>query len=196
MQSIFGGANGADPIGQALEDAERAQAAGPWRAITTLEIGGLTAIGFERAHDMLLVTSTGGQSVIDGTTGEILYRNRDADGLDIAALKGTRLDHPADERFDMAGLYGGGLRRVTDDGWSAEQIATPHGTACVLHPAQASIRFLDPKWKGRDKDPSFHLIDKTRDDIRAFGFSWTGRTLALAAASALTLWGRPAPLTL
>ncbi|MCF2869992.1 hypothetical protein L0664_02835 [Octadecabacter sp. G9-8] len=192
MQSLFGAGGTGDPVDAALATAEVAEHAGPWHQITVMAVGGLTAIGFDRASDTLLVTSANGQSVIAGTTGDILYRNRDDDGLDVSALKGTRLDHPADERFDMAGLYGGGLRTVTDDGWSVEALRG----ASILHPLNASIHFLDPKWESYAKDPTFYMLDRGSEEIRALGFSWTGRTLAVATSSTLSLWARPAPLTL
>ena len=159
-------------------------------------IGGLTALGFGRSGDVLLVTSHNGQSVMEATTGEIMYPNRDADGLNTSALKGTRLDYPADERFDMAGLYGGALRTMTDDGWSVEKIATPASVQCLLQPPNASIRFAEPNWNGYGKDATFYLMGTAGDDIRAHGFSWTGRILALATSGSLTLWSRPAPLSL
>lgn len=192
MQSLFGETRGADPIERALAAAPVAVQAGPWQQIKVLGIGGLTALGFDRASEEMLVTSRNGQSVISGASGEIIYRNRDDDGLDIKSLKGTRLDHPADERFDMAGLYGGGLRTTTDDGWSVEQLRGRR----VLHPPGASIHFLGSAWDSHSKDSTFFLIDSTVDDIRAFGFSWTGRTLVCASSGTLTIWGRPAPLTL
>jgi hypothetical protein len=157
-----------------------------------MAVGGLTAVGFDRTRDEMLVTSANGQSIISGQTGQRLYRNREQDGLDISALKGTRLDSPADERFDMAGLYGGGLRRVTDDGWAVEVVRDK----CVLHPANASIHFLDPAWDTYKKDATFHLLDHGGEDIRACGFSWTGRSLVVATPSTLAIWARPAPLTL
>lgn len=192
MQSLFGAGVSGDPIDVALAAADVAQQAGPWRQVTVLAVGGLTAVGFDRAGDTLLVTSSNGQSVVNAETGEIMYRNRDADGLDISALKGTRLDSPADERFDMAGLYGGGLRTMTDDGWNVEVIRG----ACVLHPVGASIHFLGPQWDSFAKDRRFHVLDRSGENIRAFGFSWTGLTLIVATPSTLTIWGRPAPLTL
>jgi len=193
MQSLFGAGRGAhDPITCALEAADVALTAGPWQKITVLGIGGLNAIGFDRKSEVMLVTSTNGQSVIAGTTGEILYRNRNEDGLDTAALKGTRLDHPAEERFDMAGLFGGGLRAVTNDGWSVERI----GVHCLLHPKDASVHFLGPTWDSYNRDATFHLLDRSGEDIRVLGFSWTGRTLVCATPSTLAIWGRPAPLTL
>jgi hypothetical protein len=196
MQSFFGAAPTLTPVAQAVAQAEPAISARPWQPVNVRAIGGLTALGFARSRDVLLVTSQSGQSVMDGTTGEIMYRNRDADGLDTSALKGTRLDHPADERFDMVGLYGGALRTMTDDGWSIEKIATPAGVQCLLQPPKASIHFADPKWNGHGKDATFYLMGTAGDNIRAFGFSCTGRILALATSGSLTLWSRPAPLSL
>jgi hypothetical protein len=192
MQSLFGAGETGDKIDAALSAATVAVHAGPWQQVTVLAVGGLTALGFDRASDTMLVTSASGQSVIDAPTATILNRNRDNDGLDTSAPKGTRLDHPADERFDMAGLFGGGLRFVTDDGWSVETIRG----CCVLHPANASIHFLGPKWDSSSKDATFHLLDRGGEDIRTFGFSWTGRTMVVATPIALSIWARPAPLAL
>lgn len=141
FQSLFG-TQGAGPVADALATADIMVTAGPWQQVATLAIGGLTAVGFDRAQDIMLVTSSNGQSVIDATTGAILYRNRDGDGLDIPALKGTRQDHPADERFDMVGLYGGGLRTMTNDGWYVDRVAGH----CILQLPDASIDFLHAKW--------------------------------------------------
>ena len=91
MQSLFGPYGVPDPVTQAIEQADIAIQAGPWRHIVTRAIGGLTAVGFDRSSETMLVCSMNGQSVIDAETGEIVYRNRDDDGLDISALKGTRV---------------------------------------------------------------------------------------------------------
>ncbi len=206
MQSIFGETKPRDPIMRALFDAPLSDVAGPWRRVVMPMVGGITAIGFDRTGEDMLVTSHNGQSVMCGVSGEVLYRNREQDGLDTSALKGTRLDHPAEERFDMAGLFGGALRTQTDDGWSVERIAVapdalrdamqPDITHCLLHQNGASIHFNHPKWDSYNKDRSFHLLAREPEDIRAFGFSWTGRTLALATSADLTIWNRPAPLAL
>lgn len=192
MQSLFGPKTAHDPIIQALRQADVAVQAGPWQQVLVRAVGAVTALGIDRKSEDIIVTSGNGQSIISGVTGEIIYRNREDDGLDRAALKGTRLDHPADERFDMAGLYGGGLRTVTDDGWTVERYAD----YCLLHPPKASIHYLHPKWADNTFDATFHVLDKGGEDIRALGFSWTGRTLVCATSSTLTIWGRPAPLAL
>lgn len=197
FSSFFGATPPSDPVARALADAIVAPPGGPWQPLDPIAVGGLTAIGFERKGETLLVTSARGQSVIDGTDGTILYRDRDDDGLDTCALKGTRLDHPADERFDMAGLHGGALRTQTNDGWAVALIGQGAHALCLLHPPGASVHNLAPALAAyANKDATFHLLDRARDDIRAFGFSWTGRTLTLATSTTLTLWTRPAPLTL
>jgi hypothetical protein len=77
-----------------------------------------------------------------------------------------------------------------------EKIATPASVQCLLQPPNASIRFAEPKWNGYGKDATFYLMGTAGDDIRAHGFSWTGWILALATSGSLTLWSRPAPLSL
>jgi len=188
MQSFFG----ADPMTQALEAAAPLVSTGPWTQVAALGIGGLTALGFDRKCEDMLVTSASGQSVMSGVTGKVLYRNREDDGLDIARLKGTRLDHPAEERFDMAGLYGGGLRTVTDDGW---RVLKQRGY-CLLCRPKASVHILSVPGSDDPKEAAFHVLDKSGEDIRVLGFSWSGRTLVCATPRTLTIWGRPAPLTL
>lgn len=183
LQTLFGSEKPTDPLQNVGHRGQPVETIAPWQRISVRPIGGLTAIGFDRASDTLLVTSSDGQSVIDAASGEIQYRNKDNDGLDIAALKATRLNHPADERIDMCGLFGGALRCVTNDGWSATQVTHGTQTACLLHLTNQTT-------------PSSHLLSREQDEIRAFGFSWTGQTLALATSTTLTLWNRPAPLQL
>lgn len=194
--SFFNGTVASDPVDAALSEATVCGDVGPWRAQPLVAIGGLTAVGFARTDETLLVCSSQGQSVIDAATGTTLYRNHEDDGLDWAALKGTRLDHPADERFDMAGLPGGGLRSATNDGWSVMQLGQGDASLCLLHPPGASVFNLRPTIAEVTLDATFHLLARERAEIRAFGFSWTGRSLVLATASDLRIWSRDAPLTL
>ncbi|MBU2992715.1 hypothetical protein Q4555_04090 [Octadecabacter sp. 1_MG-2023] len=194
MKRLFG--DGPDEqttlVRSELAAADTAKVAGPWAHIAALDIPYIKALGFDRASEDMLVVTSNGQSVICGQTGDILYRNRDEDGFDAEALKGTRLDHPANERFDMAGLFGGGLRTHLKDGWKVEQLDHYR----VLTPALGSIHFRGPSWDGYDHDDTFYLLDRSGDSLQVLGFSWTGRTLVCATSKTLNIWGRPAPLTL
>lgn len=196
FSSFLGAALPRDPAARALLDAPIVEGAGPWSPMPPRRVGGLTALGFARTDDTLLVTSASGQSVIDATTGRMIYRNRHDDGMDTAALKGTRLDHPADERIDMAGLYGGALRSATSDGWSLTQIGAAEDALCLLHPPDALAHTTRPERPAHGGDAPFHLLAREPEEIRVFGFSWTGRSLVLATPNLLRIWTRPAPLSL
>lgn len=180
-----------DPIRQALESAEPAQDMPPWRLVAHRAIGGLWAVGFERQSEMMLVVSSSGQSVIDGTTGEVLYRNREEDGYNLHRLQASRLDNPKTAPIHMSGLDGGSLRSSTVDGWTVDQLPInwPE-TYSILQPPGASIYFLKKEWRKVKRDASFYVLQNEATEIRAFGFSWTGKTLVWADSSDLYIWSR------
>ncbi|WP_377507391.1 hypothetical protein [Octadecabacter sp. R77987] len=191
MQNLFAAklADGLDPVRDALLAAQIVDTADIWHPVATLAVGGLVAVGFDRKSEEMLVVSAHGQSVFDCRNGAIRYQDEHADGYDAPPLKAARLDHPAAERFDMAGRDGGGLRSVTRDGWRVARInlCWPE-TYCILQPPKASIHALARVQQ--DQDTTFYLMAKERTDIRAFGFSWTGESLVLATASDLHIWTR------
>ena len=173
----------------ALQDADTAKDFGPWRLTAQRAVGGLSAVGFDEVSDVMLVTSANGQSVLDPFTDELLYRNRAADGWS-GPMHARRLDDPAAAPFLMAGHHGGGLLTGAPDGWTIARFAVHLAETCfVVHPPGASIHFLAPAFRQFDKDASFHLIAREADHV-AFGFSWTGRALALAMSSDLWVWTR------
>ena len=84
-----------------------------------------------------------------------------------------------------AGLFGGGLHTTSGDGWSLD-VVTPewpnervllstHGGACHGE--------LGKSW--------WHIFHATYSTVRTAGFSPSGRTLAVATSSDITLWTRP-----
>lgn len=80
----------------------------PWQLVTTIAVGGLLAIGFDRASDHLLILSSQGRGVIDCLTGEKVardYEDFDEGGISLEA-PGIGILH--DRMIRMAGLYGGG----------------------------------------------------------------------------------------
>ena len=191
MQNLFAAkqADGLDPVRDALLAARAVDTADIWHPVGTHTIGGLVAVGFDRTSEEMLIVAENGQSVVDCRSGTLRYRNEDADGYDAPPLKAARLDHPAAERFDMAGMDGGGLRAATSDGWHVDRISLcwPE-TYCILHPPDASIHALAQVQRGMGT--TFYLMAKEREEIRAFGFSWTGESLVLATASNLRIWTR------
>ena len=137
----------------------------------------------------MLVTSANGQSVLDPFSDEVLYRNREADGW-VGPMHASRLDDPVAAPFLMAGIHGGGLLTAASDGWTIARFALHLAETCfVVHPPGASIHFLDRAFRQFEKDTTFHLIAREADHV-AFGFSWSGRALALAMSSDLLVWTR------
>ncbi len=151
------------------------------------------AVGFEEDTDIALIVSSAGQGVVDCNTGELIFRNRDDDGYDERRLLGCRLDASKRAHVPMAGIHGGALKCVTDDGWHAQAITLKWPETCyLLEKPGASIFFSQLKFREAGRDGSFTLLSKDAETNVAFGFSWTGKTLVRATSSDIQIWHRHA----
>ena len=165
----------------------------PWRrpagAYTYLPVGGLLGVGFgthpDDGRDLLLVVSTDGHGVVDTRDYGKLARDRDPDP-DNALPAGDDLSVPglgplAGRRVRIAGLCGGGLHSVTEDGWSVD----------VAAPDWPSHRVLLSTNGGRYDGPPgthwWHIFHAHYSQLRAAGFSPSGRSLVVATSSDITL---------
>lgn len=157
----------------------------PWRIVDAFAVGGLLAVGFEEDGERLLLVSSSGQSLFDCRTGEHLHRNHDEDGFDERRLLALAVGHASLPPFRMAGLHGGGLPAVTADGWKADSVPVdwPIYSLLVTPPGSSYLgaRFGKP-----------HDFVKLAEEyeVRAYGFSWTGKTLIAATSSDVTIYGR------
>jgi hypothetical protein len=155
----------------------------PWTNRGGGAIGGLTEVGFAPDSDMLLVVSSQGRGVFDCKSGELVARDRLADysyhdGYNLVAegigpLKGMSVP--------LAGEAGGGLSIGTKDGWSIHDFV-------LDWPAHSIILCAEYSWP-YDLTKSIWKIS-VDSEIRAFGFSPTGKSLVLATSSDLFFWGR------
>ena len=165
------------PIGQPLDS---------WNNIAYIAVGGLEAVGFDRSSEQMLVVSSAGQSVIDCRTGQKVRRDREQSAYDSATLTAWPTNKDESHKIQMCGLHGGGLRAITDDGWSVVSIPIdwPQYFFILNHPG--SDVFMTQL--GRPA----HISVLAHDYVaRAFGFSWTGRTLIMADGAGVQIWGRP-----
>jgi hypothetical protein len=159
----------------------------PWRHIKTVPVGGLFAVGFEEESERLLIVSASGQALFDCLAGERISRNVEKDGYDpyrlIAYAVGPELGSPV----RMSGLHGGGLPEYTMDGWSVEAIPLywPQ-RILVLTPPGSRL------WgNAAGKPPEFFKMQEDlATELRAFGFSWTGKTLIIAESDGVTVYSR------
>ncbi|MDI9833496.1 hypothetical protein QMY38_20070 [Streptomyces sp. KAU_LT] len=162
----------------------------PWRGVFApayaVPVGGLVGIGFathpDSGHDLVLAVSHSGHGLFDAVTGERIARDDDPDPEDAlpdeaSGLSCSGLGPIAGSRVRVAGLFGGGLRTTTEDGWSLEVAGKVRsGEGVLLSRA------------GREGERWIPDIDRT--ELRAAGFSPSGQTLAVATSSDLALWTR------
>ncbi|MFJ4782913.1 hypothetical protein [Streptomyces sp. NPDC088794] len=170
----------------------------PWRPVFEstygVPVGGLLGIGFashpESGRDLVMVVSNDGHGLFDAVTGEKIARDRDPapeDGTPdaVADLTCPGLGPIAGSRVRIAGLFGGGLHTTTDDGWTLESVAPDWPHHRVLLSADGGLPHSGPygeQW--------WHIFHSTYSELRAFGFSLSGRTIAVATSSDVSLWTR------
>ncbi|MFH9861640.1 hypothetical protein [Streptomyces sp. NPDC017202] len=168
----------------------------PWRSVfgSCAAVGGLLGIGFAvhpgSGNDLVMVVSQDGHGLFDAVTGERIARDRDPGpegGMpdESEDLSCPGLGPVAGRRVRIAGLFGGGLHTGTADGWSVE----------VVQPAWPHERVLLSRGdglphRGPHGEKWWHVFHSNYSTLRAVGFSPSGRTLAVATSSDLTLWSR------
>lgn len=169
----------------------------PWRATGVTEssvyVGGLQGVGFGvhpgTGDDLLMIVSTDGLGLLDATTGAKIARDRDPDPQ-VATPDGPDLACPGigvltGTRVMIAGLFGGGLHTTTADGWSIDVVAPEWPHQRVILSAGGGLSAGEPgtSW--------WHIFDdQQHGELRAAGFSPSGRTLVVATSSDVTLFVR------
>lgn len=170
----------------------------PWQPVFEYEygvpVGGLLGIGFAShptgGHDLVMVVSRDGHGLFDAVTGEKIARDRDPDPEDstpdaVADLSCPGLGPVAGSRVRIAGLFGGGLHTTTADSWTLEVVSPAWPNERVLLSHDGGMPHSGPhgeRW--------WHLFHSYYSELRAFGFSPSGETLAIATSSDLSLWTR------
>jgi len=155
----------------------------PWKLTGCGPIGGLLQIGFALDSELLLVVSSEGRGVFDCRTGEPVARDYDIDEerwADTIRLTTKGIGPLKRQTLRMAGIWGGGLPLYTADGWSVNVIA--------LNWAEWIVMLCPPK-SSVYSDATFEQCTKVYSGgpIRACGFSFTGRSLAIAEGSGVSL---------
>lgn len=153
----------------------------PWRCLPIYAVGGLFQIGYASGADMLLVLSSQGRGVFDCLTGEKLARDyaEAHDFFDPIGLVAVGVGPLEDQMVRVAGLFGGGLPLTTSDGWHLVAQARAWPTHSVFLSAPDSRH---PVCVG----------DDGACEIRAFGFSETGRSFVIATSCELVMFTRDA----
>ncbi|CAL2060373.1 conserved protein of unknown function [Streptomyces murinus] len=168
----------------------------PWQRVTCTPVGGLLGIGFathpDSGEDLVMVVSSSGHGLFDAATGARVARDRDPDPAEETPDASADLTCPglgpvAGTRVHIAGLFGGGLHATTEDGWGLDVVAPAWPCDRVLLSRGSGLPHPGPhgeRW--------WHIFHADYSEFRAAGFSPSGRTLAVATSSDLSLWTRGA----
>lgn len=139
--------------------------------------GGLVAIGFGEDSDLALVVTHDGRGVIDCLTGTKVARDTDLFYPDEHTLLIEGIGPLADRTVAVAGIDGGELRRDTDDGWLLD--------GRLSNSSDDVIRLLPPTPNAEPK-----IFTDFIPEVRAFGFSPTGRSFVIATGAEVFVYTR------
>jgi hypothetical protein len=157
----------------------------PWRLVATFAVGGLRSVGFDRESENLLVVSSQGRGVIDCLTGEKVAQDYEEFYENETSLEAQGIGILSDHTIRMSGLFGGGLPCITEDGWQIECVTLkwPEQMLILLQPSSHL-------YGGVTGHPD--TMTKIFEDscIRAYGFSYTGRSFIIATTSDVTVFVR------
>jgi hypothetical protein len=149
-----------------------------WRSVLFAAVGGLTEIGFSGAEATLLVMSHDGRGLFDLATGRRIARDDEQPApntlwMDRTARRVQGIGPSGDEWFAMAGLWGGALQTVSPTGW----------TVAVQGRGRDERAYVTAR-----RDRTKWLVGTPLGEIRAFGFSGSGRHLVLATSSDVSVF--------
>lgn len=159
----------------------------PWNRIVVVPVGGLTSVGFAESSDLLLAASSAGRGVFDCRTGTLLARDdNDRFSFDVGNLLVEGIGPIAEYQIRMSGIFGGGLPRQTADGWSIEgyPLSWPDDELILSPPGQSML------WSPPKQPVNLTKLSGFISEVRAFGFSPTGRSLVVATAADISIFGR------
>lgn len=159
----------------------------PWKGPRTCAVGGLTDVGFGDSSDLLICVSSDGRGVLDCATGERVARDRGTEfAFDTANLLVEGIGPLAGKKVRTAGMAGGGLAARTLDGWSVEKhpFAFPEEQLFVAPPGQSML------WTPQGQKMRLSKIGGFVTELRAYGFSPTGRTFVVATSSEVVMFAR------
>jgi hypothetical protein len=151
----------------------------PWRRVASIPVGGLTEIGFDATEEHLLVVSWQGRGLVHTGSGRKIARDGEepasgARWIDEGARTVEGIGPLEGQAIPCVGLWGGVLPDGVG-GWNMR------------------LRSID----GRDdlflidqRTGASWLLQSAITEVRAFGFSASGRLAVVATSSELDLYGR------
>jgi hypothetical protein len=174
-----------NPLKNKLLSLNIGEAPSPWKRVATIAISGLRSLGFDQDSENLLILSFQGRGVIDCLTGEKIARDNEEFYEGETKLEAQGIGILSDRTIRMSGLFGGSLPIITEDGWQLECVTLkwPEQMLILLPPSS----YLYGPVTGHADSMTKIFEDSC---IRAYGFSYTGRSLVIATTSDVTIFVR------
>ena len=127
---------------------------------------------------MLLVISHAGRGLIEVSSGERVARDYEvptvsSSWIDDQEMSVEGIGPAQNQWFSVVGLWGGELKPSNHDHWSVHSKSSGNQDVPYIRHAQSGA-----KW----------LVDTPVTEIRAFGFSPSGRILVLATSSEVSAY--------
>jgi hypothetical protein len=175
-----------ESLKQRIRSAETKAVPEPWTSIGTIQLDGITDVGFAEDLELLLALTAHSREIIDCRTGRRIARDGSIEhqsswyGRHDLIGHGFGPLHGRDVR--LSGPAGGGLLAITPDGWGAMRLPIdwPEEFLVLVAPFASIHHPETPFWK----------IVTTQEPI-AWGFSYSGKTLVAVTDQGVTLFGRP-----
>lgn len=174
-----------DPIRQQIRSLKIDLPPSPWKKIGIVAVGGLRNIGFDRDSERLLIVSSMGRGVIDCCDCRKVARDEAEYYADDIQLEAEGIGPLEGKTIRVAGLTGGGLPTVTQDGWMLEVVTLDWPEHDVLL-AEPYTTIYDSLY---GKPSRFKKIAR-ESELRACGFSYTGQSLVIATSSEIVVYSR------
>ena len=160
----------------------------PWQRAAVHAVGGLTEVGYLPDSDLLLAVTSTGRGLFDCAIGQRVARDHtppeEGDWYDDTGLLAQGIGPAEQQCIRLAGLHGGGLRRTARDGWSLEMVAPDWPRQSIVIQPPGCCVIVERFAEGCVKIEEDH-------EIRAFGFSDTGRSFVIAVSHSLMIYFRP-----
>jgi hypothetical protein len=174
-----------NPLRKKLLSLNIGEAPSPWKLAATVAVGGLRSLGFDQESENLLIVSSQGRGVIDCLTGEKIARDDEEFYEGETKLEAQGIGILRDRTIRMSGLFGGGLPIITEDGWQLESVTLkwPEQMLILLPPGSHLYGLVT----GHPDSMTKIFEDSC---IRAYGFSYTGRSFVIATTSDVTIFVR------
>ncbi|MBD1857982.1 hypothetical protein H6F69_20485 [Leptolyngbya sp. FACHB-1624] len=170
-----------EPLKKRLRSLEIDQVPDPWKRLAAFSIGGLRSVGYDRESDNLLVVSSQGRGVIDCLKGQKIARDDEEYYENETYLEAQGIGILSDRIIRMAGLFGGGLPTITEDGWQLECVTLSFPEQMVILLPPNSYLYSKPNRMTKIYEDA---------DIRAYGFSYSGKSFVIATPSDVTIFAR------